>query len=176
MVMRECILMRLKQILKNQRGFTLVEMLCAVLVLGFLGLLLNSGIMMAVRNYHEVTAVSEAQVLLSTLSDALLDDLRYARQVQTVDDKLVSYTSDSYGSNTAFSLNDGHPLAAGQRVLPPGAYDNGRYGLPDLPEITYKDGCFNVSLRVQETDGGIFAENTFSVYCLNSAAPEAPAP
>ena len=50
--------MRLKQILKNQSGFMLVEMLCAVLVLGILGLLLNSGMMMAMRNYHELTAAS----------------------------------------------------------------------------------------------------------------------
>ena len=88
--------MRLKQILKNQSGFMLVEMLCAVLVLGILGLLLNSGMMMAMRNYHELTAASEVQVLLSTLADALIDDLRYARDVQVVGDDLQSYASDSY--------------------------------------------------------------------------------
>ena len=162
--------MRLKQILKNQSGFMLVEMLCVVLVLGILGLLLNSGMMMAMRNYHELTAASEVQVLLSTLADALIDDLRYARDVQVVGDDLQSYASDSYGSNTSFSLDGGQLLAAGQRVLPAGAYRNGKYELPDLPEIKYQNGCFTVSLSVQETGGGMSAETEFSVYCLNSAA------
>ncbi len=162
---------KLKRKLHGQGGFTLVEMLCAAVVLMFLGLMLNIGIVMAVRNYYDVTAASEVELLASTLSNALMDDLRYARDVKTSGGEL-SYNSDSYGEECRFTLDSANQLlAGGNRVLPPGAYRNGKYQLAASPEISYADECFAVKFKVQEKGGEIFAEAAFSVYCLNSAAP-----
>lgn len=168
---------KLERKIRSQGGFTLVEMLCAAVVLVFLGLVINLGIVMAVQDYHDVTVASEVELLASTLSNALLDDLRYAQDVKT-DGGELTYDSDSFGEDVKFTLDPASSqlLVGDKRVLPPGAYRNGKYVLAALPEITYADGCFAVKFKVQEKNGDIFAEADFSVYCLNSAAPPAATP
>ena len=118
----------MKRKLKSSRGLSLVETLCAVLILILLGLMVNTGLNMALNSYREITAQAEAELLLSTLADALADDLRYARdvKVETVDGKEVfSYNSDSYnGENghASFRVDEktGQLLANDLRVLPEG--------------------------------------------------------
>ena len=44
--------------LRGEGGLTLVELLAAVVILILLGLLLNTGLQMAVRTYRAVTAQS----------------------------------------------------------------------------------------------------------------------
>ena len=44
---------------KDNSGLTLVEMMCAVLILVLLSLMLNSGLSMAIKTYQGVTAESE---------------------------------------------------------------------------------------------------------------------
>lgn len=63
--------------LKDTGGFTLVEMLCAVAILVMLCLLMSTGISMAVKSYRDITAESETELLVSTITDALADKLRY---------------------------------------------------------------------------------------------------
>ena len=67
----------------SSRGLTLVETLCAVAILVLLGLLVNTGLNLAMRGYRELTAQSELELLGSTLTSALADELRYAREVET---------------------------------------------------------------------------------------------
>ena len=74
--------------LKDIGGLTMVEMLCAVIILVLLVLMMNTGMHMAVRNYYSLTSESETELLLSSLTDALADKLRYAvlmRETETVD-------------------------------------------------------------------------------------------
>lgn len=87
--------------LRDSGGFTLVELLAACVVLILLGLILSAGLSVAAKSYHDVTAESEAQLLLSTLADAVMDDLRFARDLELNGSELVSYTSDSYGLRAA---------------------------------------------------------------------------
>ena len=64
--------------LKDIGGLTMVEMLCAVVILILLVLMINTGIHMAIRNYYSLTSESETELLLSSLTDSLADKLRYA--------------------------------------------------------------------------------------------------
>lgn len=64
--------------LRSAGGLTLVEMLCAVAILVLLCLMMNTGMQMAVKSYDRLTAESETKLLLGSLSDALIDKLRYA--------------------------------------------------------------------------------------------------
>lgn len=169
--------------LRSERGLTLVELLCTVVILMLLGLMLNTGLQMAMRSYQDMTAQSEVQMLLSTLSDALADDLRYATDVTTKSDtesgqKLLDcYSSDSYGSSSSLTIDNGQVMANGKRVLPAGAYGNGAYkladddedgnGCADGLEITYADGLFKVKLKVEQTNGTVSAGTEFTVRCLN---------
>ena len=67
--------------LKSQRGLTLVETLCAVVILILLGLILNAGLQLSVRAYDDMTAETETELLLSTAADALADVLRFAVKI-----------------------------------------------------------------------------------------------
>ena len=64
--------------LRSKGGFTLTELLTAVAILGLIAAALGVGLPTAVRAYRQVTAGAEAQVLCSTLSTAIADELRYA--------------------------------------------------------------------------------------------------
>ena len=64
--------------LRSRRGMTLVEMLAASVVLILLGLMLHTGLLMAQRSSRTLTGEAENQLLLSTLSDLLSNELRYA--------------------------------------------------------------------------------------------------
>lgn len=160
--------------LRDKQGLTLVEMLCAIAILLLLGLMMNTGMRMAVRSYQDAVAQSEAHLLLSTLSDALADDLRYARDVAAgADGTLLSYSSDSYNSGGRASLEvgeSGQVTAGGKRVLPSGAYGNGAYVVKSM-QITYKSQAggsfFTVQLKVGQTEGEISAETEFTVRCLS---------
>lgn len=158
--------------LKSRSGLSMVEMLAAVFILALLALVLHTGLQAAMESYHGSVAASETQLLLSTLSDALSDDLRYARQVELgPDGTLRSYHSDSYGEGTTLTLGgDGQVYAHGMRLLPPGAYRNGLY-LVERMAVTYQDGCFTIDLKVREAKGSIHAETQLTIRCLNEVTP-----
>ena len=158
----------------DQRGFTLVEMLCATLILVMLALVTGVGLRLALRSYRAVRAESETQLLLSTALDALADDLRYARDVKTKAGPegplLDTYRSDSYGQGVALELDgENQLLAGGKRVLPPGAYGNGAYQVREL-RVLCGQGGFTIHLAVGEGNGDITAstpEEGVFVLCLN---------
>lgn len=179
----------MREKLKREEGLTLVEMLAAVVILILLGLMLNTGLQMAVRSYHSLTAEAETQLLASTLADALADDLRYARDVVTGNAETVTnedgtttevypldtYTSDSYGTNTAIEAQsgDGQVYANGKRVLPPGAYGpgategEGAYRVEELAITCGANSCITIHIKVKEAKGDISAEAELTVRCLN---------
>lgn len=177
--------------LRSSRGFTLVEMLAASIVLILLGLMMNTGFQMAMRTYRTLTARSELDLLLSTAVDALSDDLRYARNVSGSGGSFT-YTSDSFGSNTSITVDtvsgsdsEGQLLANGLRMLSTGAYGlNRAYVVKQVDAYTPLVSCdtnadgevtFTIQLMVSTRDaadpvtartpaGGI------TVRCLNRTA------
>lgn len=165
---------RLRQKLKNSRGFTLVEMAAAAGVLALLGLMLHTGLFMAQDSYIKMTGEAESQLLVSTLSDLLSNELRYARDVVTGEGgNLERYTSVNYGRNTILSLNENAQLEANNRqMLSGGAYGNGAYRI-ETWSIVYDETTklFTVQLKVTGRDS-ISHETEFSVRCLNGAVGE----
>lgn len=166
--------------LQRSDGLTMVEMLCAVAILILLGLLLNTGLQMAVKSYHDLTAEAETQLLASTLMDALADELRYARNVttekKTIDgvetDALSTYDSgykEAEGTlegTSTIQITDGKLQINGNRVLPDLAYGKDAYLVEQL-EITCANDCFTIRLKVKEAAGDISTEAELTVRCLN---------
>jgi len=185
----------MKEKLKNDRGFTLVEMLCAVAILVLLCLMLNTGLNMAVKTYREITAESETQLLLNSLVDGIAGELRYA----DVEGEDESFT---YNGGCKLILRDNRvviqvPKAGGAsqtvELLPTGkkddddniqggAYHGGNYKAENINEksfISYnKDTkCFTVNLKVTWGDGKISAETPEDgvvIRCLNPQEPDNP--
>lgn len=175
----------MKKKLKSSSGLTLVEMLCAAVILGLLGLLVSAGIRMAVKTYRDLTAQAETQLLLSTAASAIADELRYARDV-TVDGagNLTAYRSASFGAGARLTVDQatGHILAGGMQLLPPGRqnaggrYEGGaykgdayRFETLEIDGSAYEaDGCFAVKLKVVwQEDPAICAQTDLTVRCLN---------
>ena len=154
--------------LRGKSGLTLVEMLAAVAVLILLGLMLNTGMQMAVRSYRTMIARSEVELLLSTLADALSDDLHYAQGVKTGADGKVAW-QDAGDASVGFVIGpDGQAYVGDKRVLPPGAYGRGAYEVKTMDvSFAEADSCFTVELKVGQKTGEISEERTFTVRCLN---------
>lgn len=164
---------RLFQKLRNRQGITLVEMIAAVGVLALLSLMLHTGLSLSWNSYYTMTSESETQLLLSTLSNLLSNELRYARDVVTQDDgTLERYTSVSFGRNTTLSLNSEGQLEANERqMLSTGAYGNGNCQIEHY-QITLQDtGVFQVDLRVTGRYE-VSCETTFFIRCLNAGQTE----
>ena len=180
---------------KDNSGLTLVEMMCAVLILVLLSLMLNSGLSMAIKTYQGITAESETQLLLSSLSDALADKLRYC--VVYVDDA-GSYHSSSIGEVQAAGgkiVVHGPDTGAAKSLLPEGAYGNpdgfykGNYQVTmgsaapggadsaTLRETYQKDtNSFAVRLTVKDVNLNITKTRELTVRCLNPPKEAAETP
>ena len=168
--------------LRSAGGLTLVEMLCAVAILVLLCLMMNTGMQMAVKSYDRLTAESETQLLLGSLSDALIDKLRYA--VVTDTDTL------SIGD---VRLENGRIVVVEKsgtvkQLLPDGAYGTDRWEY-DVELVKkedgsehqlyeYEDGKFTVHFKIVWTkDESVSAqtpEGGLVIHCLNPVRSEEP--
>ena len=175
--------------LKDTGGLTMVEMLCAVAILVLLCLMMNTGISMAVKSYQDITAESETQLLLSSLSDALADKLRYCVVTDNGDG---SYTT-SIGAVTVSpappdptapsAIPEGVVLVGGNRLLPDSAYGDsgggyiGKYTVTEAevkPAINGTTVTFEVKLKLEAASAGVKKELTLTVRCLNPVKEETP--
>ena len=165
--------------LKNSGGLSVVEMLCAVLILTLLCLMVNTGMQMAVKSYRDVTAESETQLLLNSLADALSDKLRFAVVTEKEDGATVcsigEITVDDNGRVVTEEKNaDGTPASI-KHFLPEGAYGNGRYEAETADvscTVTGNVATFTVTLAVKEAAGTIGAKTALTVRCLNPVKRE----
>lgn len=180
----------MKKKLKDSSGLTMVEMLCAAAILVLLCLMMNTGLNMALRTYRGLTAEAETELLLSSLSDALADKLRYC--VVTVD------ASDNYKSCSIGEIKvpdgklkvtvkeqnpDGTETETDLDLLPEGAYGNpdgfykGNYQVTADP-ASLKDAyhgdtnSFGLTLTVEDVNLGITKTMGLTVRCLNPVKKE----
>lgn len=151
----------------------MIEMVVATGVLALLALMLHTGLIIAQNSYNKMMGESETQLLLSTLSDSISNELRYARDVVTTDEGVLKrYTSMNHGRNTTLTVNSKGQLEANNRImLSTGAYGNGAYSIDTLKIIYNNDRVFHVNLKVVGKNS-ISNEINFSVRCLNRNSDE----
>lgn len=73
---------KIKCKLKDNHGFTLTEMLTVLLVMGLLFSFVGGGVVVVKTAYDNITLQAEAQTLASTTLTAVMDDLRFAVEIQ----------------------------------------------------------------------------------------------
>ena len=73
--------MRLKQLIKTKKGFSLTELLVAILILAMVSAVVAGGIPVAKDAYEKITLSANAQVMLSTAISALRNELCTAEDV-----------------------------------------------------------------------------------------------
>jgi prepilin-type N-terminal cleavage/methylation domain-containing protein len=155
----------MKQKLKSKRGFSLSEMLMVLLIMSLVGAAIGVGISAGARAYIDVTDSSEASILCSTLATELMDELRFAQDIQTgTDDALTSYTSQKWGTNVAIAAADGRVTIGGKQILDEEAYT----GLQATATVTYTGGLFHVTIDVSRAGGATLQSTTFQIRAINA--------
>ena len=81
--------------LNQQKGFSLAEMLVAVLILLMVSAVVAGGVPAASNAYSKAVDAANAQVLLSTAATALRDELGTAKNVSVSGKKVRYYSADN---------------------------------------------------------------------------------
>lgn len=149
--------------LRAGRGATLSEMLVALAIVGLTALAVATGITASLRVYRDSVALSDAQTLASTLSQALMDDLRYARDIRADGSGGLTYTSAQYGLEATVDRNeDGRLSVNGHDLVGAGAYA----GLTADVSLDWDGACVAVELSILSGTEPVRTVN-FSVRPLN---------
>ena len=162
---------------RAKAGFTLVEMLCSVILVILVSIGLANGVQLAVENYTRSIIHSESQVLCETLTTAASDKLRNCKEISP-DAKPIQFFSEGVGKNSSFATDEaGHVLLGNQaqldqgekKLLPDKAYPYGIRASVTLEEYNSGTQILKVTIQVKDsTDTEILAESTFEVHCLNT--------
>lgn len=156
--------------LRSSGGFTLTEMLAAIVILLLTVTALGAGISASVRVYQQSVTLSEAGTLLSTLTEAVSDELRFAENIIVETDasgaRHLTFTSVNYGVDASFSNgDDGRIKISGADLVGEMAYSS----LHTAAEIDYSAGSFSVLLSITDPKQDNFTcrRAEFSIVPLN---------
>lgn len=169
---------------KKTAGLTLTEMLCCVVIMLLVSIGMVNGVSLAVRNYERSLMVSESQVLCSTLTSMVSDELRYAGPVDWEKDPISFFSRNYGGKECAFSQNgefqvtlkpvDAQTDKEGFKLLPGRAY---HFGMRAEVKIKRKgtEDTFLVTVRISDSQDRELVKNDFEVEKLNrDIAPATP--
>ena len=161
-----------------KKGFTLVELLCTIVILLLVSAAVNVGIHLAVQNYASSITNSEAHVLCGTVGDLVCDELRFGSDYTWEEEGLI-FTSRNI-ANRKFVVEDGQvslsysdaALAKDstlkpEKLLPSKAYPNGLS--VDLTLTLTQNGTDIVSVQVvvRASKGNVQAERITEIKSLN---------
>ena len=93
---------RIKRKIQNNAGFTLAEVLLAVLILLMVSTIVATGIPSAKNAYEKVVLASNAEVLLSTTMNELRNELGSARDVNA-SNNIITYRNSYTNSQSEIS-------------------------------------------------------------------------
>ncbi len=132
---------RIKRKLSNNKGFSLTELLTALLVMGLLACFIGGGVVVVKNAYEKITLKAEAQTLLSTTMTSVMDDLRFATNIEgdSIDNLVFDSGSRGYRMSFYDTASDSDTIndADGICVKPAFDDDDGDDDVP-LPIVTSK--------------------------------------
>ena len=163
---------------RRRGGFTLVEMLCVIVVLLLVAALMTTGVQLAVRAFGRSVSLSEAQTLCATLKTCVSDELRYAGTIYyDADGKVTGFFSQNQGDDAAAGFTadaDGHILLGGKKILPNKAYPYGARAAVTIDSYDTQTRIFHVTICIRDAaDSTVLAETAFEVRQLNAPPGEA---
>ena len=161
---------------RAKAGFTLVEMLCSVVLVILVSIGLANGVQLAVESYTRSIVHSESQVLCETLTTAVSDKLRNCKEISP-DAAPLQFFCEGVGKNSSFAEDaDGHVLLGNQaqlaqneqKLLPDRAYPYGIRASVTVEGYDAQSRVFTVTVQVTNAEGTeTLAESEFEVRCLN---------
>lgn len=157
------------KILKDKRGLSLTELLASIVVMLLVAAIMVVGVRLGTKAYVKSVSMSEAQILCSTLSTIVSDELRYAGTITVDGDGTVRFFSSNYGKadNVGLSFGsdeEGHVTLGNNRILSSRAYP---YGLKASVDLTYDNAKFSSTIRIYSASDNELAVNSFDVKPIN---------
>ena len=156
---------------KYNGGYTLVEVLCAVIVVILISGMIVTGITFGAQNYGKNLTISEARTLYCTLSSIVADELRFAGTVETDASGFVTdFFTQSYGSTdgSVFETDEnGRIVLAGHRILSNSAYTRGAKAAV-VVKYDSDTGIFNADITISGKSGTEIYRKDFDIKRLNS--------
>ena len=167
--------------LKDNKGLTLTELLCAIIIMLLVTAVMVVGIRLGTQAYVKSVSMSEAQQLCSTLITKVSDELRYAGTINCAADGTVSFFSKSFGSNTSGKLSfgqneDGQVTLGNEKIITKKSYPHNLKAKVDLQYATpgetassgFENGVFTATITVYRTsETAVLATTTFQIEPLN---------
>lgn len=162
--------------LRDQKGFSMVESLCVVIVLLLVSAVIMTGTRFATETFTKSVSLSEAQVLCSTLKTVIGDELRSTSTVFVDNEGNVKgIFSTHYGSAGAGGMSSfgainkegaetsiGELTLGGEKMLSSTAYT---YGAQASVSVSYAEAekCFTATLTVYDRAGEEVKTTEFEV-------------
>ena len=150
---------RIRRKLKSRHGFTLAEVLMAVLILLMVSSVVAGGVPVAANAYYKVVDAANAQMLLSTTVTKLRRELAFASDVYPKSGVVESYTNGESGQiSKPISDDTGIKLEWGddddkhqEPLVREAAATKGMYAAFDRIIFDQDTGFFKIqNLRVQK--------------------------
>lgn len=162
--------------LRNKKGMSIVELLSAIAVMLLVTVVLVTGVRLGVKAYTKSVSMSEAQILCTTLTTVVSDELRYAGTVHIDESGRVGFFSQNVGgdSQTGSSFTsdkNGYVLLGETPILSKSSYP---YGLKAEVTVTMDeaDKIFNAKVTVKSKNNTELSANEFQVKPIRRSSLE----
>ncbi len=155
--------------LRGSRGVTLTETLCTVLIVLLISAMLAVGVHFAVRTYRESMELSETELLCSTLTAEVGQNM-FLQGVGTTDSSGGGSFAISDDGEVVIQTTDSEEF----RLLGSASYPQGlrvrTTGTGETGVISYRaeTGIFTVSFAIADAQGNILKETCFDVKRINA--------
>ena len=147
----------------DKKGMSIIEILSAIIVIILLTAVLVTGVRLGVKAYTKSVSMSEAQILCTTLTTVVSDELRYTGTIYL----------DSEGNVTRFFIHnkgegsfgqdaEGHVTIGGESVLSKSSYPYGLKAEVAVAMDASKE-IFNVAVTVRSKTDHVLSGNSFQV-------------
>lgn len=168
---------------RNQKGFTLVEMLCTVVILLLVSSMVTVGIRLAVDNYITSITASESQELCTAILDGVSDELRYCTVkdwADTASRKGPLFQSDRHAGDRSIAVDEkGQVIVKAENkkaedtfrdeaLLPSKSYPNGMRAEMTLTSDRDRN-LVRVEVKITDAKGKKLIQRTQDVEILNAA-------
>ncbi|MDO4353233.1 MAG: hypothetical protein Q4D00_08950 [Clostridia bacterium] len=153
--------------ISDKKGMSIVELLSAIAVMLLVTVVLVTGVRLGVKAYTKSVSMSEAQILCTTLTTAVSDELRYAGSIYIDENGKVGFFSQNVGgdSQTGSSFTsdeNGYVMLGETPILSKSSYP---YGIKAEVAVTMDetDKIFNAKVTVRSKKGTELSSNEFQV-------------
>ena len=169
--------------MNKSKGFSLIELLAAILILSLVSGGLVTGVILSNKQYKSSIRQSEASELYNTISSLLNYELKLTNEVKLDGNKLVAFKSISYQIDESSLCNiyvlyeSGYPAGDNYGRIAFGNNDKKNYllgnaaytnGLGAKLNVTYNDAnnLFTVDLDIV-LNANLFTNNLFKLIKIN---------